>query len=81
MEKFKAAIEAELSRSKALVDNVDLPGQSLSQLMFCLRDRGWRKVTEYNIEQSGFCIVKGKVGKWTKAGFTLCNPARVVVAR
>lgn len=81
MEKFKVAIEAELAKSKADVGGVIVAGQSLSHLIESLRDKGWRRVSEDAIEQAGFRIAKGKVGRWTKAGFEMVQPARVVVAR
>lgn len=79
--KFKTAIEHELTKGSADINGTVIPGVSISYLMFTLRDKGWRGVTEYNIEQAGFRVVKGKVGKWTKGGFQLVQPARVVIAK
>lgn len=79
--KFKAAIDHELTKSNADVDGTVIPGVSISYLIDTLRDKGWRGVTEYNIEQAGFRVVKGKVGKWTKGGFQMVQPARVVITK
>lgn len=79
--KFKTAIDHELTKSNADIAGTVMPGISISHLIDTLRDKGWRGVTEYNIEQAGYRIVKGKVGKWTKGGFQLVQPARVVIAK
>lgn len=80
-EKFIEAVRYELQRSTVAVDGVEVHGQTLSHLSNMLRDKGWRHVVERNIEDAGFRIVKGKSGKWTKAGFRMVQPARVVVEK
>ena len=79
--KFREAILQEMTKSDVLVGDDVESGMSISHLMFCLRDKGWRRVTEYNITECGFRIVSGKTGMWTKDGFRHVRPARVVVIK